>query len=101
MARRKISGKSEAVALLEEWRSESVDFKVFCKERGIDGRSLQCWRMNFSRREPEPVRLLELTIPREENVACYQIRVGDFTVEVNDDFRDETLSRLLTVVGRC
>ncbi len=27
MARRKISGEAEAAVLLEEWRSESVDFK--------------------------------------------------------------------------
>lgn len=101
MARRKISGEAEAVALLGEWRSESVDFKVFCRERGIDGRSLQCWRMNVARREPETVRLLELTLPGEETVARYQVHVGDYTVEVDDHFREQTLTRLLAAVGRC
>jgi hypothetical protein len=101
MARRKINGEAEAAALLREWRAESVDFKVFCKERGVDGRSLQCWRMNFAKREPEPVRLLELTLPPEKVAASYRIHLGELTLEVDDNFREDTLARLLTVVGRC
>ena len=101
MARRKINGEAEAAALLKEWRAESVDFDVFCKEQGVDGRSLQCWRMTFAKREPEAMRLLELTLPREKAAASYRIHVGDYTVEVDDDFQDETLTRLLTAVGRC
>jgi hypothetical protein len=101
MARRKINDEAEAAALLKEWRAESVDFKVFCKEQDVDGRSLQCWRMILAKREPEPVRLLELTLPGERVAASYRIHVGELTLEVDDDFRDETLARLLTVVGRC
>jgi hypothetical protein len=101
MARRKINGEAEAAVLLKEWRAESVDFKVFCKERGIDGRSLHCWRMNFAKREPEPVRLLEITLPQEKVAASYRIHLGELTLEVDDAFRDDTLARLLAVVGRC
>jgi len=101
MAGRKVVDEAEAEGLLAEWRAEAVDFRVFCRERGLDGRSLQCWRMILSRRAgARPVRLLELTLPEPSRaVATYRVTVGDFTVEVGDDFRDDTLGRLLGVVA--
>ena len=68
----------------------------------VDGRSMQCWRMNLDRRpESRPVRLLELTLPRPERPAVYRVVVGRFTVEVGDDFSELTLGRLLDLVAAC
>ncbi len=99
MAGRKVVNQAEAEVLLAKWRAEAVDFRVFCRERGLDGRSLQCWRMNLTRRAgSRPVRLLELTLPEpSKSRASYRVTVGDFTVEVGDDFREDTLGRLLGV----
>ena len=102
MAGRKVASRTEAEALLADWRAEGGEFKRFCRERGVDGRSMQCWRMNLDRRpESRPVRLLELTLPRPERPAVYRVVVGRFTVEVGDDFSELTLGRLLDLVAAC
>ena len=102
MAGRKVASRTEAEALLADWRAEGGDFKRFCRVRGLDGRSMQCWRMNLDRRsEPRPVRLLELTVPRPARPPVYRVVVGRFTVEVGDDFHEDTLGRLLDLVAAC
>ena len=48
-----------------------------------------------------PVRLVEL-LPRETAPgARYVVRVGAFAVELGDDFREETLGRVLAVLASC
>ena len=108
--RRKVEDRADAVGLLGQLKASGLGIPEFCSERGIDGRSLQCWRTNLRKSEgvrPRPeVRLVELTAPGSRPAlpagpALYRVVVGEFAVEVDDAFREDTLRRLLGVVGRC
>jgi hypothetical protein len=98
--------RHEAEALLASWNESGVSLPAFARASGIDGRSLNCWRLNLTRsrlhRAEQPLRLVELAVaaPAARD-AVYLVRVGEVEVEVGDDFREETLARLLRVVSRC
>jgi transposase-like protein len=86
-----------------------VALAAWAREHGIDGRSLNAWRVNFSRSgEPAPkqqrARLVEL-VPAPASAAGasarYSIQCGELTVEVDERFDDATLSRLVRVVATC
>lgn len=104
--RRKVQDRDDAVELLNELEASGLEIRKFCAGRGIDGRSLHCWRTNLrgdlptSRRQ---VRLVELTPAARPTpiTARYRVVVGDLAVEVDDAFHEDTLARLLAVVARC
>ena len=102
VVRRRVADQGDAERLLEEWQSGRQKFKDFCADRGVDGRSLRCWRINLDRRHAPAVRLVEVT-PRAATAvrSTYRVIVGEVTVELDDAFREDTLARLLEVVGRC
>lgn len=100
--RRKVRDADDAWALLDEWEASGLELRDFCERRGIDGRSLNCWRLNLGAHEPEPqLRLVEVVGPQSARKAEYRVEVGDVVVQVDDDFRDDTLARLLRVVAAC
>ena len=118
--RRKITSAEEAHRLLDELAASGEDATAFCRQAGIDGRSLNCWRLNLRRRKVDagdggtgPLRLVEVGWPEpgaavgvSGSRACgesgrYRVEVADAVVEVDDSFRDETLARLLAVVRAC
>lgn len=80
---------------------------AWAREQGIDGRSLNAWRLNLARTDrrleeralPE-LRMLEL-VPATCAEATYKVRCGPFVVEVDAAFDDQTLRRLLAVVAAC
>lgn len=102
---RKVQDRREATDLLSELGASGESLSSFCRRRGVDGRSLQCWRTNLSRSGPreggQGLRLVELTLPRSQATSRYRVHVGGATVEVEDDFQDSTLARLLAVVRSC
>jgi hypothetical protein len=92
----------------------------WARENGIDGRSLNAWRVNLGRREANaakgppakaPVRharssLVELVPSSRPRMASgsaghYVLEVDGARVEFGDDFQDETLRRVLTVLRAC
>ena len=105
--RRKVRSRGEAETLLDELDASGLALRAFCSERGLDGRSLQCWRLNLGRKPSQgrvvaspSLRLVELALPRAQ--ASYRVLVGEHTVEVDDAFREDTLARLLDVLEtRC
>jgi hypothetical protein len=105
--RRKVKSRGEAEVLLDELEASGLALRAFCSERGLDGRSLQCWRLNLGR-NPRParaaasatLRLVEFALPSTQ--ASYRVLVGEHAVEVDDAFREDTLARLLDVLeSRC
>jgi hypothetical protein len=80
---------------------------VWARRHGVDGRSLHAWHRNLSRRAAAPSRteprLVELvrTSPPPRSTRRYLVHFGEGSVEVGDDFDDETLRRLLEVVRAC
>ena len=114
--RRKIESRQEAERLVRELEEAGGDTSSFCRARGLDGRSLHCWRMNLARTgnraggdaSPEVgvVRLVEVTARARPAAAPppasrYRVVIGDVAVEVDDRFREDTLARLLGVVRSC
>lgn len=105
--KRKVRDHRDAVQLLRAFEVSGQALAPFCLAHGIDGRSLRCWRTNLARRsappdssKPRALRLLEVTsMPRVASL--YRIRVGDITVELDDNFRADTLGRILDQVRTC
>lgn len=106
MAGRKIRDAADARACLAAMEGSGLARADWARAHGIDGRSLNAWRLNLERSDSEsgwrPVRLVELVAtdasPPSER---YVIRSGAFTVEVGELFEDATLLRLLRVVASC
>lgn len=111
--RRKVRDQVEAKELLSALSSSGRSMPEFCAERGIDGRSLQCWRVNLARgaraahrrSAHRPLRLVELgsppPMPTLARPSKYRVVFGDAVIEVEDSFEEETLARLLRVVSGC
>ena len=103
MTRRKIRDHADAAELLDALEASGQSLADFCRARGLDGRSLNCWRINLQRDAvpaPSGLRLVELAAARSEP-AVYRIVVHGIEVEVDDHFREDTLARLLAVVTAC
>jgi hypothetical protein len=105
--RRKVHDERDAWALLGDWRESEQELPEFCAQRGIDGRSLNCWRRNLgvqrgNQEEPE-LRLVEVlgkqAVPSRRGV--YRLSVEGVVIELDDDFHDDTLVRLLRVAAAC
>lgn len=109
---RKVEDELEARVLLAKV-SKAVEVGAWARAHGIDGRSLNAWRMNLARRgrpasrSARPIvgspRLVEL-VPAPVSttaLARYRVRVGDAEVELGDDFQADTLRRLLEVLRGC
>jgi len=126
--RRRVVDQDDAEKLLDDWEDSKLEFRAFCGREQVDGRSLQCWRTNLGRRssngpevqpvnprqayKPGPlgrrpsngpeVQLVELTLASSHATrAAYRLVVGAVSIEVDDDFQEDTLARLLGVVARC
>lgn len=116
MARlRKVEDEIEARVLLAKVDASGGDVGAWCRAHGFDGRSLSAWRTNLARgRAPgrrrtrpaaatsvAPLRLVELVPTTTISASRYVVRVGAIAVELGDDFREETLRRLLEVLRPC
>lgn len=102
MARRKIRDEAEAVRFLDEQRASGLSLAEWARRQGVDGRSLNSWRVNLDRRgtaarAPRLVEWVAASVPP----ARYTVRCGRLAVEVGEDFDEETLYRLLQVVAAC
>ncbi len=96
---RKVRDREEARKCLESAEASGLPRADWARHHGIDARSLNAWRVNLERGRPAP-RLVEL-IPREAPASRYAVRFGDFVVEVDEQFDEGTLRRLLGVVTGC
>jgi len=110
--RRKVQDRAEAESLLASMKESGQSLRQLCHERGIDARSLHCWRLNLSppsRRagQASPLRLVELVAtPRrtqspQQPPRRYRVHCNGLTLEVGDDFDDATVGRLLALVRAC
>ena len=116
MAGRKIIDAAEARRLVTAvWRSGKSTGE-WVRGRGIDGRSLQAWKMTFERqgasdskrRRPSRVHtkrktLVELvpTPAIATRSAKYVIERDGVRLEFGDDFTEDTLRRVLGVLRSC
>jgi hypothetical protein len=106
MAGRKIRDAAEARAFLAAVEESGLERAEWARRRGLDARSLNAWRLNLGgRRRSEVVgsrlRLVELTVAPPASSARYVVHLGDIAVELDNNFDDGTLRRLLDVLGSC
>src|ERR1700744_5337753 len=97
-------------------RGKGQSIGEWVRGRGIDGRSLQAWKMTFeregsvgskprrrSRAAAEPKALVELvpTVALATHTAKYAIERDGVRLEFGDDVADDTLRRVLLVLRSC
>jgi transposase-like protein len=116
---RRIDDELEARRCLRAVEAAGGSLAVWCREHGIDGRSLNAWRVNLARRgskvtKSQPRRkrtvvaggLVELVrapaaVTAPASATRYVLEVGSARVEFDDDFREETLARIVSVLRAC
>jgi hypothetical protein len=105
---RKIWGERDARACVKAAKAAGLSLGAWARTHGVDGRSLHAWSVNLglaassaSATSVTPT-LIELVPPPGARAAArYQVRVGDVAVEVDDDFADESLARIVRVLRTC
>jgi hypothetical protein len=105
---RKIVDEKDARACLLSVARSGETLRAWAKRHRVDGRSLHAWHRNLSRRASSPPsrkepRLVELVriSPTPRSPQRYRVHFGEGSVEVGDDFDDQTLRRLLEVLRTC
>lgn len=109
MAGRRIFNEQDARRCLAAVKSSRADLATWARAHGVDGRSLNLWRVNLSRRGApslravKPVQLVELVpaVPRNVPRAPYVLRVGGVELEVGDQFDEQSLRRLVGLLKSC
>jgi hypothetical protein len=102
MAGRKIRDGADAVAGLRAVEKSALSLAHWARSAGIDGRSLNAWRMNLgARSRPATLRMVEVTLTPPKPVGRYVDHLGEVAVEVDEYFDGDTLLRLLDVVAEC
>jgi len=107
MAGRKIGNEQEARRCLAAARSARGALGEWARARGIDGRSLNAWRVNLERRRvrrsrggvPKLVELVPAGVP--VSPARYVLHVKGVGLELGDDFNEQTLRRLVGLLRSC
>ena len=117
---RRIEEELEARRCLRAVVASGRPLAEWAREHGIDGRSLNAWRVNLGRREAKAAKappakaqvrlarsgLVELVpTPRSatapNGAGHYVLEVDGARVEFGDGFQDETLRRIVTVLRTC
>jgi len=114
--RRRIEGELEARRCLSRVEAEDAQIGAWARAHGIDGRSLNMWRVNLARRGTKPnaprgrqlrspvpsagvVELVPMAIP--STAVRYVLEIGSARLEIGDDFSEPTLRRLIGVLRTC
>jgi hypothetical protein len=99
MAGRKVVDERDARACLSAQARSGETRREWAKRNGIDGRSLHLWQLNLLRGgRPGVVEL----VPRAAAPASprrYVVSVGRGSVEIGDDFDEDTLARIVEVLS--
>lgn len=106
MELRKVRDEAEARSAMAALVASGLPRRAWARQHGISPRSLNAWQINLARRErggPGPsLRVVEVTpLPQTAPSATYAVVVGDARIELDDEFREDTLRRLLGVLRTC
>jgi len=107
MAGRKVFNEQDARRCLAAVKSSRRELATWAREHGVDGRSLNLWRMNLERRGADPraaaPRLVELVVGPVAEVTRvpFVLRIGGVELEVGSSFDDASLRRLVAVLKSC
>ena len=114
MERRKIRDEADARTCIAAVKASKLTAREWARSEGIDGRSLRAWTNNLERGTgsakstrprtswAKPLRLVELIASSPAQASSrYVIRVGVHAVEVDDQFAEGTVRRLVAVLASC
>jgi len=95
---RKVRDQAEAAVLLAEWEQSGELVSLWCRERGINWRSLVAYK---GVPDAQP-RFVEVTVAPTAAPGMYRVVLGDgVAIELDDHFQEATLDRLLRVLAPC
>lgn len=102
---RKILDADDARECLAAVARSGLSRVAWCHENRVNARSLNAWRLaveRSSRPRSATLQLVELVAGRDDQrgSGC-RVRVDRFVVEVDPDFDDQHLARVLRVVTSC
>jgi hypothetical protein len=102
---RKIRDAHDADACLDAVAASGLSLKAWANAHGIDGRSLNMWRLNRGRAAsmlPTSLRLVELLpVQHPAPARDFRVHVDDLVVDVPVGFDADALGRLVAVLRRC
>ena len=106
---RKIRDAQDAHACLDAAKAAGLAPRDWARQHDLDARSLNMWRVHLARRAsrdsappPSGPRLVELVpTPPSRPPSRFVLHVAGAVVELDDDFREESLARLLRVLRAC
>jgi hypothetical protein len=114
MGARKIQDENEARECIANVKASGLTLAGWARSAGIDGRSLHAWNVNLARgdsgsqlrapkaRKVRRVKLVELVpMVAPSRSARYIVQVGQLALEVDAQFDEMTLRRLVAVLRSC
>jgi len=107
MAGRKIFNEQDARRCLAAARSSRGGLAAWALGHGVDGRSLNAWRVNLERRGVPRVRAVRPKMVELVPVAPlaarvpYVLRVGGVELELGNNFDEPSLRRLVGLLKSC
>ena len=114
MSARKIQDETEARECIAKMKESGLTLAQWARSAGIDGRSLHAWNVNLARggsgsrpratgaRSTRRMDLVELVPVKARSTSTpYAVRVGQLTLEVDVNFDEATLRRLVAVLRSC
>lgn len=107
MAGRKVLNEQDARRCLTAVKASGHELGAWAREHGVDGRSLNLWRVNLERRGVLRLRaaapkLVELVVARPAvPQEPFVLRIGGVELEVGDQFDEVSLRRLVGVLKSC
>jgi transposase-like protein len=107
MAKRKIRDERDARRCLAAAKEAGLTRAEWARQHGVDGRSLYAWARNLKRDDRKTGHrqkhkgLVELIPEARHARSRYVIRCGQLAVEVDEQFDEAILARLLRVIAAC
>ena len=101
MPRRKIRDVEDARACLASVAASGLTRSDWAVKNGVDGRSLQAWRVTLERSAKRQPPVVEVVLAEPKLSATYLVHCGRMAVEVDGRFDEDVLRRLLALVASC
>lgn len=106
MAGRKVRSEQDAFRCLDAARAAGAVPGEWARAHGVDGRSLNAWRVNLGRRTRAGAstipRLVELVpSPPSPPSARYRLHISGVELELGHDFDELTVRRLVGLLRSC
>lgn len=103
MAKGRLIRREEAEELLAVWACSGERMSDWCAARGLNWYSLNAFKGRSSgpTHEITFAEVVATSSATRPSRAVYRVLVGELEVEVQEDFEDATLVRLVRAVARC